>query len=448
MKRERILILGAAGRDFHNFNLFFRGDSRYEVVGFTAAQIPEIACRTYPPKLSGELYPQGLPIWPEEALERIITDYRVDRCILSYSDLSNQSVMDLASRVLAMGADFGFLGESHTMLSSTKPVVAICAVRTGSGKSQASRYVSNILRSSGLKVVVVRHPMPYGDLESSAVQRFASNEDLDAAQVTIEEREEYESHINNGVVVYAGVDDGEILKRAEAEADIIIWDGGNNDTPFYKPDLWITVVDPLRQGHELTYYPGQVNFRAADVILVNKANEASKEALESIRANAFKLNPGAPLVIAASEVSADNPEIIKGKRVLVVEDGPTLTHGGMPTGAGRVAAEKYGALELVDPRPFAVGSIREVFQTYRHIGPVLPAMGYYPKQIEELRETINKANCDSVIIGTPMDLRRLMEINKPSTSVSYELVDLDGLSLRDEIERFMSTLKVEPKGGR
>ncbi len=441
MARERILILGAAGRDFHDFNIFFRDNPSYAVVGFTAAQIPDIACRNYPPKLSGKLYSEGLPIWPEEQLEDIIKDQAVDRCILAYSDLSHQAVMNLASRVLAIGADFGFLGGEHTMLKSAKPVIAVCAVRTGSGKSQTSRYVADLLRTEGLKVVVVRHPMPYGDLESEAVQRFSSLFDLDRAEVTIEEREEYESHINKGIVVYAGVDYQAILLLAEEEADVIIWDGGNNDTPFFKPDLWITVADPLRPGHELTYYPGEVNFRAADIILINKANAASREAISSVKANAALVNPKAAVVVAASEVVAENPDVIKGKRVLVIEDGPTLTHGGMPYGAGKVAAEKYGAAEIVDPRPFAVGSIKEVFEKYRHIGSVLPAMGYYPEQVEELKETIDNADCDSVVVATPMDLRRLIKIGKPSTAATYELVDMGAPTLRDEVKKFIARVK-------
>ncbi|HWQ20459.1 MAG TPA: cyclic 2,3-diphosphoglycerate synthase [Methanotrichaceae archaeon] len=439
--KERILILGAAGRDFHDFNVFFRRDPRYEVVGFTASQIPHIACRQYPPSLAGELYPLGLPIWPEEDLVSIIRDYLIDRCILAYSDLSHQKVMDLASKVQAEGADFAMLGGLHTMLESSKPVIAICAVRTGSGKSQTSRYIADLIRKAGLRPVVVRHPMPYGKLEDEAVQRFASLADLDAAGVTIEEREEYESHIKKGTAVYAGVDYEPILRLAEKESDIIIWDGGNNDTPFFKPDLWITIADPLRPGDEMTYYPGETNFRAADVIVINKANVATKEAVDSIKANASRINPGAVVINAASEVTAEDPEVIRGKRVLVIEDGPTLTHGGMSYGAGKVAAEKYGASELIDPRPFAVGSIKEIFEKFGHISNVLPAMGYYPQQIEELRETINNADCDSVIIATPVDLRRLMEIDKPATAVFYELAEMGVPRLRDEIARFISSVK-------
>ncbi|MDD1749393.1 MAG: cyclic 2,3-diphosphoglycerate synthase [Methanothrix sp.] len=441
-RRERILILGAAGRDFHDFNIFFRDKPQYEVIGFTAAQIPNIALRLYPAQLCGKLYPDGLPIWREEALEELIKDHCVDRCILAYSDLSHQNVMELASRVLAIGADFSFLGGWHTMLRSRKPVIAVCAVRTGAGKSQAVRYIVDKLRSAGQKAVVVRHPMPYGDLAKEAVQRFSSLQDLDQAELTIEEREEHEAHVRRGIVVYAGVDYGAILKLAEREADVIVWDGGNNDTPFFSPDLWIVVADALRPGHELCYHPGETNFRAADIILINKANSAREEAVQSIAANAALLNPKASVVVAGSEVIAENPEVIRSKRVLVVEDGPTITHGGMSWGAGMVAAEKYGASEIVDPRLFAVGSIKDVFSSYKHIGKVLPAMGYYPRQVRELEETINNADCDSVVIGTPVDLRRLMKIDKPSTAVFYELVDMDRPFLQDEVFRFISGLPV------
>ncbi len=452
--RERILILGAAGRDFHDFNVFFRNKPQYEVVGFTAAQIPEIACRLYPHELSGELYPEGLPIWPEYTLEEIIKSYTVDRCILAYSDLSHQAVMDLASRVLAIGADFGFLGSRRTMLKSKKPVVAVCAVRTGAGKSQTVRYVTDRIRSAGIKAVVVRHPMPYGDLAEEAVQRFSSLKELDDSEVTIEEREEYEAHIKRGSVVYAGVDYEAILRTAEKETDVIIWDGGNNDTPFFKPDLWITVADALRPGHEISYYPGETNFRAANIIVINKANSAPEKDVRSIKANAANLNPNASVVTAASEVVAEDPGIIRSKKVLVIEDGPTITHGGMAYGAGLVAAKKYGASEIVDPRPFAVGSIKEVFSKFGHIGKVLPAMGYYPEQVKELEETIDKAESDAVVIATPVDLHRLMKINKPSTSVFYELVDMERPFLYDLIDEFISGLnqdehptKTEVRGG-
>ena len=442
-KRERILILGAAGRDFHNFNVFFRSRSQFEVVGFTAAQIPQIAWRIYPPELCGSLYPSGLPIWPEDGLEDIIAKYRVDRCILSYSDLHHQDVMDLAERVLAIGADFGFLGGWHTMLKSRKKVIAVCAVRTGAGKSQVVRYIAEVIRRASLRAVVVRHPMPYGNLVDEAVQRFSSRADLDGANLTLEEREEYERHISKGTIVYAGVDYQAILDRAEEEADVIVWDGGNNDTPFFKPDLWITVADALRPGHETLYYPGETNFRAADLIVINKANSAAEEDIISIQANAARLNPKASVIVAGSEVRAEDPEVIRNKRVLVIEDGPTITHGEMAYGAGEVAARMHKASEIIDPRPFAVGSLKELFSKFRHIGRVLPAMGYYPEQIRELEETINRADCDSVVIASPIDLRRLISINKPSTYVLYDLVDMDQPLLREKIEEFISGMRAD-----
>lgn len=440
MDRERILILGAAGRDFHDFNVFFKNRIEYEIVAFTAAQIPDIACRVYPPELCGDLYPKGIPIWPEEELESIIREYYIDRCILAYSDLSHQSVMNLASRAMAAGANFGFLGIC-TMLESTRPVVAVCAVRTGAGKSQTTRYVIEQLKAAGLKAVVVRHPMPYGNLADEAVQRFASYSDLDSSDLTIEEREEYEAHIKRGTVVYAGVDYESILRQAEPEADVIVWDGGNNDLPFFKPDLWVTVADALRPGHELTYFPGETNFRAAKVIVINKANSAPEEAVKSIENNASRLNPKATVIKAASQVVADDPDIIKGKRVLIIEDGPTITHGGMASGAGKVAADMYQARQIVDPRPYAVGSIAEVFSKYPHIGNILPAIGYYPAQIRDLQETVNRADCDSVVVATPIDLRRLIEMNKPSTAVRYELADMGKPLLREKIDEFISDLK-------
>ncbi len=436
MARERILILGAAGRDFHDFNVVFRDNIEYEVVGFTAAQIPEIACRIYPPKLCGRLYPEGIPIWPECELEKIIKDYCVDRCILAYSDLSHQAVMDLASRVLTAGADFGLLG-IRTMLKSSRPVVAVCAVRTGSGKSQTTRYIAEEIKSAGQKPVVIRHPMPYGDLETEAVQRFVSFSDLDSGDLTIEEREEYEAHVRAGTVVYAGVDYEAILRQAEREADVIIWDGGNNDLPFLQPDLWITVADALRPGHELTYYPGNVNFRAARIIVINKVNSASQEAARSIQANAARHNPGAKVIKAASRVKAEDPDLIRGKTVLVIEDGPSLTHGGLPFGAGKQAAEIYGATKIVDPRSFAVGSIKDALARFSHIRNALPAMGYFPEQIRDLEESVNNIECDVVIIATPIDLRRLINVRKPSTSVTYELEDLEEPRLKDEVRKFI-----------
>ena len=448
VKRERILILGAAGRDFHNFNVFFRSRPQFEVVGFTAAQIPQIAWRIYPPELCGSLYPSGLPIWPEDELEDIIVKHRVDRCILSYSDLHHQDVMNLAERVLAIGADFGFLGGWHTMLKSKKKVIAVCAVRTGAGKSQVVRYIAEVIRKAGPKAVVVRHPMPYGNLVEEAVQRFSSRADLDEANLTIEEREEYERHISKDTVVYAGVDYQAILHRAEEEADVIVWDGGNNDTPFFKPDLWITVADALRPGHETLYYPGETNFRAADLIVINKANSAAEEDIISIEANAARLNPKAAVVVAGSAVRAEDPEIIRHKRVLVIEDGPTITHGEMAYGAGEVAARMLEASEIIDPRPYAVGSLKELFSKFRHIGRVLPAMGYYPEQIRELEQTINRADCDSVVIASPIDLRRLIKIDKPSTYVLYDLVDMERPFLREKIEEFISDMKSDAEHSR
>jgi len=441
-RREKILIMGAAGRDFHNFNVCFRDDPSTHVIGFTAAQIPQIEGRIYPPQLSGDLYPQGLPIWPQDDLEQIIKENQVQRCILSYSDLSHQTVMTLVSRVLAKGVDFGLLGWRRTALISKKPVIAICAVRTGSGKSQTTRYVVDRIREAGLKVAVVRHPMPYGDLSKQIVQSFSSLEDLDEAEVSFEEREEYEAEIKRGITLYAGVDYDKVLHRAEEEADLLVWDGGNNDLPFFVPNLWITVADALRPGHEVGYYPGEANFRAADVIVINKANSAQFEAINSIKFNITKLNPNADVIIAASQVTANDPLAIEGKRVLVIDDGPSLTHGGMPYGAGMIAAWKYGASEIVDPRPFAVGSIGELFQKYAHLDRVLPAMGYYPQQVEDLEETINRVLCDSVVIGSPIDLSRLIDMNKPHTNVSYELEDMDGPRLRDVIVKFLDKVKL------
>jgi predicted GTPase len=440
MDRERILIMGAAGRDFHDFNVFFRDRIEYEVVGFTAAQIPQVACRHYPPELSGPHYPNGIPIWPQERLEDIIRDNLIDRCILAYSDLSHQSVMDLAGRVLASGANFGLLGMS-TMIKSIRPVVAVCAVRTGAGKSPATRYVVDRLKSAGLRTVVVRHPMPYGDLAKESVQRFAAISDLDSERTTLEEREEYEAHIKRGTIVYAGVDYEAILRQAEKDADVIVWDGGNNDLPFFLPDLWITIADALRPGHELTYYPGETNFRAAGIIVIDKADSASEGSVGQIMDNAARVNPKAAVIRTALKVVASNPDLIRGKRVLVIEDGPTLTHGGMPYGAGKIAAGMYGASQIVDPRPFAVGSIKDVFAKYSHIGKVLPAMGYYPAQMRELEETVNNADCDSVVIATPVDLRRIINIRKPSTAVSYELSDMDEPLLSDKIDDFVHDLR-------
>jgi predicted GTPase len=440
MDRERILILGAAGRDFHDFNVFFRDRMEYEVVGFTAAQIPEIACRLYPPELSGPLYPEGLPIWPEAELEVIIRELMIDRCLLAYSDISHQEVMNLASRVISAGSDFSLMG-TRTMLESIRPVIAVCAVRTGAGKSQTTRYVMRRLRFVGVKAVVIRHPMPYGNLSEESLQRFSSFSDLDLARVTIEEREEYEGHIANGDLVFAGVDYQRVLKEAEKESQVVVWDGGNNDLPFLRPDLWITVADALRPGHELTYYPGQINFRRAQVIVINKSNSASSDAINAISNNARQMNPGATVVRAASEISVDRPEAISGKRVLVIEDGPSLTHGGLVSGAGIMAAELYGASQVVDPRPYAVGSIKEVFAKYHHIGDVLPAMGYYPEQIRDLERSVNQVDCDAVIVATPIDLRQIIKLEKPSARVTYELADMSPPLLSEEIDRFLSHMK-------
>jgi len=438
MQRERILILGAAGRDFHNFNVYFRDNEAFEVVGFTAAQIPKIDGRAYPAVLAGKLYPKGLPIFPEIEMEKIIKEQKVDRVIFAYSDTSHETVMHLASRVIAAGADYTLMGTKRTMVKSTKPVIAVCAVRTGCGKSQTSRYITKLLQKAGKKVVAVRHPMPYGDLAKQAVQRFANYDDLAKADCTIEEREEYEAHLKNGTIVYAGVDYEAILRQAEKEADVVLWDGGNNDVPFFVPDLWITVADPLRAGHEMTFHPGEANFRAADVIVINKANTAKAEDVEKVIANAKLVNPKATIIKGSSEVICEKPELIKGKKVLVVEDGPTITHGGMPYGAGKVAADKYGAGELIDGRPFATGSIKETYAKYPHIGTLLPAMGYYPEQIKELEDTINHSNADVVLIGTPFDLARLIKISKPTCFVSYELVDMGKPTLEDAMAKFLT----------
>ncbi len=417
----RIIIIGAAGRDFHNFNVVFRKDRRAEVVAFTAAQIPGIANRIYPASLAGRLYPNGIPIEDEKGLEKLIKEKGVNECILSYTDLSYDSVMRLASRVMAAGAKFSILGPDQTMLKSAKPVIAVLAVRTGCGKSQTSRRIVEILHEAGKKVVSVRHPMPYGDLAKQKLQRFKTMRDLQKHECTIEEIEEYEPHIAMGSTVFAGVDYAAILKKAEKEGDVIIWDGGNNDTSFYKPDLIVTVADPFRAGHEIQYFAGEINFRCADVILINKVNTADSKNVDVIVKNAEKYNPSAKIIKAESIIEADDASIIKGKKVLVVEDGPTLTHGGMKIGAGMIAARQNGAASIVDPRPYATGSIKETFEKYPHIDGLLPAMGYGNQQMKELEETINRAECDAVIIGTPIDLARYIAINKPHTRVRYEL---------------------------
>jgi predicted GTPase len=428
---RNVIIMGAGGRDFHDFNTVFRDDPEHRVVAFTAAQIPGIAGRTYPPSLAGPLYPDGIPILPEEQLTGLVREHHVDEVVLAYSDLSHADVMHKASTVLAAGADFRLLGPKATMLRSTKPVVAVCAVRTGCGKSQTSRRVGQLLLDAGLKVALVRHPMPYGQLESMRVQRFASLAEIDASDPTIEEREEYEEPVRQGMVVYAGVDYQAILDAAQAEADVVIWDGGNNDFPFYAPDLLITVADPLRPGHELGYHPGETNLRMADVVVINKVDSAGLDAVATVAAGVASVNPDATIVKAASLVSLDHGPSLAGARVLVVEDGPTMTHGGMPYGAGTVAARQAGATFLVDARPFAVGSMAETFRAYPAIGAVLPAMGYGKDQIEDLRATIEAADCDAVVIGTPVDLSRIIKTSHPLRRARYELREIGVPTLAD-----------------
>ena len=425
MARTRAVIMGAAGRDFHNFNCLFRDNPDYEVVAFTATQIPDIEGRTYPSALAGELYPEGVPIHPEEDLESIVREQAVDEVWFSYSDVPFDYVMDKASRVVGWGAHFGVCSATKTMLPSTKPVIAITAVRTGVGKSQTSRYISRLLRQLGKKVVSVRHPMPYGDLSKQICQRFANYEDLDRHDCTIEEREEYEPHIDNGFVVYAGIDYEKILREAEKEADLILWDGGNNDTPFYRPDLYITLLDPHRPGHELSYYPGQTNFLLADMLIVNKVQTAKPEDLKTVLDNCEAFNPRATVEQCRSAIGGDEPELIRGKRALVVEDGPTLTHGGMSYGAGWFAAQNSGAVEIVDPVPYAVGSIKDTYEAYPNSRKVLPAMGYGEDQIRELEATINAVDADVVVEGTPSDLGRILKANKPVANVRYELEELE-----------------------
>ncbi|MGQ9490178.1 MAG: cyclic 2,3-diphosphoglycerate synthase [Anaerolineae bacterium] len=421
MSKQKILIMGAAGRDFHNFNTVFRANDNYEVVAFTATQIPNIEGRRYPPELAGERYPQGIPIYPESELTTLIRTLAVDQVVFAYSDISHQYVMTKAATVIAAGADFRLIGPKETMLTSSKPVVAVCAVRTGSGKSQTTRYVANALQRMGKKVVVVRHPMPYGDLVAQKVQRFASYADLDAYNCTIEEREEYEPHLDRGVVVYAGVDYQAILRQAEQEADVVLWDGGNNDLPFFKPDLHIVVADPHRPGHELSYWPGSANFRMADVIVINKVDTADLAPISAVRESAATVNPNAVIIEAASPIFVPDPAAIRGKRVLVIEDGPTLTHGEMKYGAGIVAARRFGAAEIIDPRPYTVGTITETFKQYPEIGTLLPAMGYGGQQIKDLEETIRRVPCDLVILATPIDLTRVAKIYHPIQRVRYEL---------------------------
>lgn len=435
--KKKVIIMGAAGRDFHNFNTFFRNNDEYEVVAFTATQIPNIEGRRYPSTLAGKLYPDGIPIFPENELPDLIKKYNVDIVVFSYSDVSHEYVMHKASIALSNGANFMLLGPKDTQINSIKPIISICAIRTGSGKSQTTRRVTEILKEIGLKPVVIRHPMPYGDLEKQRVQRFEKIEDMDKANCTIEEREEYEPHINRGIVVYAGVDYEEILRSAEKEADIIVWDGGNNDFPFYKSDLQIVVVDPLRAGNETTYHPGEVNFLSADVIVVNKVDTSSFENVQKIRDAIYKNNPDAIVVEAASPIFIDGYEKIKGKRVIVVEDGPTLTHGNMSYGAGFVAAKKFGAKEIVDPRPYIKGTIKEAFEKYPQITQILPALGYGENQLKELEDVINTIPADLVIVATPINLGRIIKMNKENVRVLYELQEIGKPNLKEIIlEKF------------
>ncbi len=424
MSRRNVLIMGAAGRDFHNFNVFFRDNKNYNVVAFTATQIPNIFDRSYPAELAGKLYPDGIKIYEESELVDLIHNLKVDEVVFAYSDITFNYVMSKASIVNAVGASFRLMGASETMIKSTKPVVAVLAVRTGCGKSQTSRRIVKLLQDAGKKVVAIRHPMPYGDLVKQKVQRFATIDDLKKHECTIEEIEEYEPHIARGGVIYAGVDYEAILREAEKEADVILWDGGNNDMSFYNADVTFTVVDPHRAGHEMNYYPGNTSLRMADAIIINKMDSATKEGIETVRKNIKEVNPKAIVIDAYSPLTVDNPGLITGKRVLIVEDGPTLTHGEMKYGAGTVAAERLKAKEIVDPRPFTVNSISDTFKKYPNIGILLPAMGYGDEQIKDLEETINKTDCDSVVIGTPIDLGRILKINKPSTRVMYELQEI------------------------
>ena len=435
MERTRVLIMGAAGRDFHNFNVYFRDNTQYEVAAFTAAQIPDIEGRVYPPELAGELYPEGIPIYSEDELDALIRDQKIDQVIFAYSDIPHREVMHKASQVLAAGADYRLMGPKATQVASNKPVISVCAVRTGCGKSQTTRRVSDILQAMGKRVVVIRHPMPYGDLRKQIWQRFADYDDLDKHECTIEEREEYEPHIDRGVVVYAGVDYEEILRRAEEEADVILWDGGNNDLPFYKSDLQIVVTDPHRAGHEIDYHPGEVNLRMADVIVINKVDTADKADVSTVQDNIRSLNPKATVVYAASPITVEDPTAIAGASVLVVEDGPTLTHGEMTFGAGTVAAERFGAAEIIDPRPYAVRSIKETYEKYPDIGVLLPAMGYGEKQVKDLEETIASTPADLVIVGTPINLQRVIKIKQPSQRVRYELQEIGQPTLAEILDR-------------
>jgi predicted GTPase len=435
--RKKVIIMGAAGRDFHNFNVYFRNNRLYEVVAFTATQIPGIQRRVYPPELAGTNYPGGIPVYPEEELPRLIEEFDVNQVVFAYSDVSYEHVMHKASMVLASGSDFLLMSPQTTMLKARVPVISVCAVRTGSGKSQTSRQIAKILKSKRLRVVIVRHPMPYGDLKKQVWQRFGSYQDMDKYECTIEEREEYEPHLDNGIVVYAGVDYEKILEEAEKEADIIVWDGGNNDVPFLRPDLHIVIADPHRAGNELTYYPSEVNLRLANVVIVNKVDTADPAKVEKVKANVRFVNPDALILDAASPIAVDKPELIKGKRVLVIEDGPTVTHGNMSYGAATIAAKKFEAKEIVNPKPYAVGSIKETYAQYAHLGSILPAVGYGEKQIAELKETIDATPCDAVLIGTPIDLRKVMNLNKPTARVKYELQVLGPVCLEELMDDFL-----------
>ena len=443
--KKNVIIIGAAGRDFHNFNTYFRDNEWYNVVAFTAAQIPDIDGRKYPPQLAGKLYPDGIPIFAEHDLPHLIKELKAHTCVFSYSDVTYQKVMGVSAIVNAAGANFLLLGPNDTMVKSTKPVISVCAVRTGCGKSQTSRRIIEILMAKGLKVVAVRHPMPYGDLVEQKVQRFATVEDLAKHKCTVEEMEEYEPHVVRGNVIYAGVDYEAILRAAENDpkgCDIVLWDGGNNDFSFYKPDLAVTVTDPHRAGHELMYYPGEVTLRMADVVVINKIETSDAKNIQTVRENIAKVNPTAIVVDGASPIKVDNPELIRGKRVLVIEDGPTLTHGEMKIGAGTVAAQKYGAAEMVDPRPFTVGKLTTTFQIYPNIGTLLPAMGYGEQQLRDLEETINKTDCDSVIIATPIDLNRIIKIKKPNTRVYYDLQEIGDPNLEQILDEFLKKHKL------
>ena len=442
---QKVIIIGAAGRDFHNFNTYYKDNPAYEVVAFTAAQIPDIAGRAYPKELAGDRYPNGIPIYPEDELESLIAKFGVDECVFAYSDVPYSHVMSVSARVNAAGAAFTLLGPKQTMVKSTKPVIAIGAVRTGCGKSQTTRKIAELLNERGLKVIAIRHPMPYGDLNAQRVQRFASLDDLKKHNCTIEEMEEYEPHIESGNVIYAGVDYQEILRQAENDpngCDVILWDGGNNDFPFYTPDLLVTVVDPHRPGHECSYYPGEVTLRIADAVVINKIDSADFAGIQAVRQNVTRLNPTATVIDAASTITAEDPEMLKGKRVLVVEDGPTLTHGDMKIGAGVVAAHRFGAAEIIDPRPYAVGKLKETFEIYPDIGAVLPAMGYGEAQIADLEKTIANTPCDCAIIATPIDLARIVKMDKPNTRIMYALQEIGSPNLEGVIADFVKEHKL------